>query len=234
MELLLPMISPLLRTEGLALAFDDGQTQALAGVDLSVAPGELLAIVGASGCGKSSLLSLVGRLEQPSAGECYFRGIAYRDITDAAAFRRRHIGLVFQSFHLLPTLSVLDNVLVPTLDSGEAPAAVRQRALDLLERLGLSERLQHRPTMLSGGERQQVAIARALINSPDLLLADEPTGSLDSANAAQVLDLLGELQRERQLTVLLVTHDAAVAARADRIVHMRDGRLCTAVAEVAA
>ena len=219
------MPTPLLRTEGLALAFDHGQTQALASVDLSLKAGEFVAIVGASGCGKSSLLSLIGRLEQPTAGDCHFRGVSYRQLPDAASFRRRHLGFVFQSFHLLPTLSVLDNVLVPTLGSGEKTSQAVQRAASLLHRLGLGERLRHRPAMLSGGERQRVAIARALIHSPDLLLADEPTGSLDSATAAQVLDLLAELRRERGLTVLLVTHDAAVAARADRIVRMHDGRL---------
>lgn len=222
--------APLFRAEGLALHFDGGRIQALDGVDLAIAEGEFVAITGASGCGKSSLLNLIGSLDTPSAGERYFRARPYSALRDLAEFRRQHIGFVFQSFHLIPTLNALDNVLVPTLGSGGSAAAHRHKALTLLERLGLSARQAHLPASLSGGERQRVAIARALIHAPDLLLADEPTGSLDSASAAEVLNLLAELRRERGLTIIMVTHDAGVSARADRRVRMRDGRIVTEAA----
>jgi putative ABC transport system ATP-binding protein len=220
--------TPIFRAEALTLHFDAGRTRALDGVDVEVGEGEFVAIVGASGCGKSSLLNLIGALDAPTVGERYFRGQPYSAMPDLADFRRRHIGFVFQSFHLIPTLGVLDNVLVPTIGSPGSAGIHRTRALALLERLGLSDRLQHFPATLSGGERQRAAIARALINTPDLLLADEPTGSLDSANAAQVLDLISEIRRERGLTVVIVTHDAGVSAHADRLVPMRDGKVAAA------
>jgi len=223
------MGAPIFRAEGLALHFDAGKTRALDGIDVEIGEGEFVAIVGASGCGKSSLLNLIGALDAPTAGERYFRSHPYSSMLDQADFRRRHIGFVFQSFHLIPTLGVLDNVLVPTLGTPGPASLHRARALALLERLGLTDRLQYFPATLSGGERQRAAIARALINNPDLLLADEPTGSLDSANAAQVLDLISDIRRERGLTVVMVTHDAGVSAHADRLVPMRDGK----VAEVA-
>lgn len=219
--------TPIFRAERLTLHFDAGRTRALDGVDIEIAEGAFVAIVGASGCGKSSLLNLIGTLDAPTAGERYFRGRPYSATMDLADFRRRHIGFVFQSFHLIPTLGVLDNVLVPTIGTPGPTGVHRARALELLERLGLSDRLRHFPATLSGGERQRAAIARALINRPDLLLADEPTGSLDSANAAQVLDLISDIRRERGLTVVMVTHDAGVSARADRLVPMRDGKVAT-------
>ena len=220
--------TPIFRAEKLTLHFDAGRTRALDGIDVAVGEGEFAAIVGASGCGKSSLLNLIGALDTPTAGERYFRNHPYSAMLDQADFRRRHIGFVFQSFHLIPTLGVLDNVLVPTLGAPGPASVHRARALALLERLGLTDRLQHFPATLSGGERQRAAIARALINNPDLLLADEPTGSLDSANAAQVLDLISEIRRERGLTVVMVTHDAGVSAHADRLVPMRDGKVAAA------
>jgi len=218
-------VAPIFRAQGLALHFDAGRTRALDGADLEVNEGEFVAIVGASGCGKSSLLNLIGALDAPTAGERYFRGRPYSAMTDLADFRRCHIGFVFQSFHLIPTLSVLDNVLVPTVGTPGSSGGHRLRARSLLDRLGLGERMQNHPATLSGGERQRAAIARALINDPDLLLADEPTGSLDSANAAQVLELLAEIRHERRLTVVMVTHDAGISSRADRLVAMRDGRV---------
>ncbi len=215
------------RAEALALHFDDGRTRALDGVDLDIGEGEFVAIVGPSGCGKSSLLNLIGMLDAPTAGRLYFRSRPYGEVVDPSLFRRRHIGFVFQSFHLIPTLSALDNVVIPTVGGPGSAGEHRQRARGLLERLGLGDRLDHLPNRMSGGERQRVAIARALINDPDVILADEPTGSLDSANAAQVLDLLAEVRREQGLTVVLVTHDANVSARAERVVHVRDGRIET-------
>jgi len=219
---------PILSARQLHLNFDDDRTLALNGVDIDIMAGEFVAITGPSGCGKSSLLNLLGMLEQPSAGELQFRGTPYAAITDAALFRRENIGFIFQSFHLIPTLTALDNVLIPTLGKAGNPALLRQRATMLLEQMGLADRLQHFPATLSGGERQRVAIARALINEPPILLADEPTGSLDSKNAAQVLDLLGQLRQQRALTLIIVTHDAAVSGRADRIIRMQDGKILPA------
>lgn len=219
--------TPILSTHKLSLLFDEGQTRALDGVDIEVGEGEFVAITGPSGCGKSSLLNLIGTLDTPTSGDIHFRAQPYSALRDLSLFRRENIGFVFQSFHLLPTLSALDNVLVPTIGrTGDH----EERARELLARLGLSNRLDHFPGKLSGGERQRVAIARALINDPDIILADEPTGSLDSANAAQVLDVLDGIRREKELTVIMVTHDAGVSARADRIIRMRDGKVDPEVA----
>jgi putative ABC transport system ATP-binding protein len=215
---------PIFSARQLHLHFDDDLTLALNGVDIDIMAGEFIAITGPSGCGKSSLLNLLGMLELPTAGEIKFLGTPYSQIREPALFRRNKIGFIFQSFHLIPTLSALNNVLVPTLGgTGQPDAPLRARRL--LEQMGLTSRLHHFPATLSGGERQRVAIARALINDPPILLADEPTGSLDSHSAGQVLDLLAQLRRQRQLTLIIVTHDPAVSARADRILRMRDGRI---------
>lgn len=218
-------LTSLLHINGLTLHFDEGRTRALNGVDLEVRAGEFVAIVGPSGSGKSSLLNVIGTLDQPSSGEISFRGQSYAEIGDSSLFRRAHIGFVFQSFHLIPTLSALDNVIVATIGCDGVASEYRARATELLTQLGLRERLGHLPGKLSGGERQRVAIARALINRPEVVLADEPTGSLDSANAAQVLDILTGIVKQQGLTLIMVTHDASVSARADRIIHMRDGRI---------
>jgi ABC-type lipoprotein export system ATPase subunit len=218
-------VNAVVRAQALALHFDDGEIRALNGVDIEIGEGECVAIVGPSGCGKSSLLNLIGTLETPTAGEIWFRTLPYSGIRDAALFRRQHIGFVFQSFHLIATLSALDNVMVPTIGCPGSASGRRARARDLLDRLGLSNRLGHFPNKMSGGERQRVAIARALINDPDVLLADEPTGSLDSASSQQVLDLLAGLRKERGLTLIMATHDPSVSARADRVVQVRDGRI---------
>ncbi len=217
--------SPKLRIQEVALHYDDGQTRALDGVSLEVAPGEFVAIVGPSGSGKSSLLNVIGTLEQPTAGQVYLDGKAYSEIRDASLFRRENIGFVFQSFNLIPTLTALENVVVPTVGGSGRVAAHRSRAQALLAQLGLGARMGHLPGKLSGGERQRVAIARALINNPRMILADEPTGSLDSANAEQVLDILKGVIKQQGLAMIMVTHDAKVSAHADRIIHMRDGRI---------
>jgi len=216
---------PLVRAEKLTLHFDEKKTKALEGIDIEVDEGEFLAIVGPSGCGKSSLLNLIGLLDVPTSGEIYFRGKPYSTICDFSLFRRKHIGFVFQSFHLIPTLSVLENVLVPTIAGSASVQNYTRSARSLLSRLGLGGKLDQFPGKMSGGERQRVAIARALINDPDVILADEPTGSLDSSNAAQVLDLICEFRREKGLTVIMVTHDPEVSACADRSIHVRDGKL---------
>lgn len=216
--------APLLRVAGLTLHFDEGRTRALNGVDIEIALGEFVAIVGPSGSGKSSLLNVLGTLDVPTSGELYFAEQRYADIKDFSLFRR-NFGFIFQGFHLIPTLTALDNVIVPTIGCAGARSVYQARALQLLTELGLSERLQHFPSKLSGGERQRVAIARALINQPRVILADEPTGSLDSANAAQVLETLTRIVKQQGLTLIMVTHDERISARADRIIHMRDGKV---------
>jgi putative ABC transport system ATP-binding protein len=220
-----PSSSPILHIRELALHFDDGQTKALNGVDLDVRAGEFVAIVGPSGSGKSSLLNVIGTLDAPTSGELIFRDQPYSTIKDASLFRRENIGFIFQAFHLIPTLSTLENVIVPTIGCSGNAHEYKAHAESLLTQLGLRDRLHHFPGKLSGGERQRVAIARSLINQPRMILADEPTGSLDSANAAQVLDILTGIVKQQGLTLIMVTHDANVSARADRIIYMRDGKI---------
>ena len=204
-----------------------GQTvNALAGVDLKIAAGEFVAITGPSGSGKSSLLNILGCLDHPSSGRYLVEGRDVAGFDDEAGsdMRNRRVGFVFQSFHLLPRLSVLENVLLPLRFHRDPPPGVRERALALLDRVGLAERRDHRPNELSGGQMQRAAIARALLLQPALLLADEPTGNLDSKSAADVLALIGEVHASGQ-TVVLVTHDQDVAASAPRQVRLRDGSI---------
>jgi putative ABC transport system ATP-binding protein len=200
------------------------EVAALAGVDLTIARGENVAIIGPSGSGKSSLMNILGGLDRPSTGTYRFEGEDVGSFTDdeLAAFRSRRIGFVFQSFQLLPRLSALQNVELPMIYAGLAPRERRERAAELLERVGLGSRIGHRPTQLSGGQQQRVAIARSLANSPDLLLADEPTGALDTHTGQEVLALFRQLNSEG-LTLILVTHDHEVAAAARRRVSFRDG-----------
>src|SRR3954449_13361302 len=199
--------------------------RALGGVDMAVPDGEFVAIMGPSGSGKSTLLHIMGALEAPSAGAIAVGGLQYEGLDDNALtrVRREHIGFVFQFFNLLPSLTALENVLLPALIARRRDAALERRALDLLERVGLGGRAEHRPAELSGGEEQRVSIARSVPLSPEVLLADEPTGNLDSRAGAQVLRLLRELNRDEGRTIVMVTHDPADAAMADRIVFLRDG-----------
>jgi putative ABC transport system ATP-binding protein len=204
-----------------------GQTvHALDGVSLEVPKGQFVAIVGPSGSGKSTLLNILGCLDRPDSGRYLLddTDVSTFDDERASDFRNRRIGFVFQSFHLLPRLTVLENVLLPQRFLRTPDGSLHQRALALLERMGLSQRLEHRPGQLSGGQMQRVAIARALLMRPALLLADEPTGNLDSRSAADVLGLIDEVHHDGQ-TVVLVTHDTEVAAHAGRQVHLRDGRI---------
>jgi putative ABC transport system ATP-binding protein len=204
-----------------------GQTvRALDGVDLAIRAGEYVTLTGPSGSGKSTLLNVLGCLDRPDSGSYRLDGIEVRTLDDAAAsrVRNRRIGFVFQSFHLLPRLTVLENVLLPTRFSEHPDAAAPRRAQTLLARVGLGDRMDHRPGQLSGGQMQRAAIARALVLKPALLLADEPTGNLDSRSAKDVLALIDEVHQEGQ-TVVMVTHDNDVAAHAPRQVRLRDGKI---------
>ncbi|HXG13403.1 MAG TPA: ABC transporter ATP-binding protein [Gemmataceae bacterium] len=216
---------PLLRAEHLSKTYPDGQVNALVNVSLAIAPGDYVAIMGPSGCGKSTLLNLLGALDRPTSGRLFFEDKDLAELDDLDRFRSQKIGFVFQSFYLLPTLTAAENVQLPMF---EGPLSARQRARkakELLAAVGLSHRADHLPIRLSVGERQRVAIARALANDPVLLLADEPTGNLDSRTAADVLDLFDLLHRDRGMTIVLVTHGPEVAARAARLIRMRDGRI---------
>ena len=205
---------------------DDVPVRALRAVDLTIERGEFVALMGPSGCGKSTLLNLVAGLDRPTGGTIALAGtsLAGKGQAELARLRRRHIGIVFQLFNLLEGATALENVMLPAAIAGAGRAAARARAHELLDLLGLAERAGELPGRLSGGQRQRLAIARALANRPTMLLADEPTGALDSAGGAEVLELFRRLHEGGQ-TILLVTHDADVAAAADRIVTMRDGRL---------
>ncbi len=217
-------IGPILKATDLERIYPDGQVHALRGVSIELAHGESIAITGPSGCGKSTLLQILGGLDRPDRGEVSFRGESLQSM-DLDRFRAREVGFVFQSFHLVGTLSAIENVQIPMFE-GPWPRADRERRADrLLDEVGMGHRRAHRPSRLSVGERQRVAIARALANDPALLLADEPTGNLDSRNQADVLDLLDRLRKERGLSLLMVTHSAEVASSADREVRLRDGRL---------
>lgn len=201
----------------------------LSDINLSMHKGESLAIVGPSGCGKSTLLNLIGTLDRPSSGTLHFNGHDLGSAKDAelTLIRNREIGFIFQEHHLLPQCSVLENVLLPTLapNSPLKGQPAQERALKLLDRVGLSHRLQHRPGQLSGGERQRTAVVRALINEPLLILADEPTGSLDHSSAANLADLLVEINKEQGVSLILVTHAREIAARMGRMVTLQEGKL---------
>jgi ABC-type lipoprotein export system ATPase subunit len=209
--------------EGVSRRF--GSLEALRDVTLSVAPGELVAITGRSGSGKSTLLNLIGGLDQPTSGRILLDGAAIADGMGIERARRELVGFVFQQHLLLSELTARLNVEVPLIGAGVGAAERRERALALLDEVGLADRAEHRPSMLSGGERQRVAVARALANSPRLLLADEPTGALDTASSKRVVDLLTGARARHGMTVVIVTYDATVYAQADRIVSLLDGSI---------
>jgi len=200
----------------------------LQGVSLELQAGEFVALQGASGSGKSTLLQLLGGLDRPTAGAIRFEGEPLRVQTPAqsAEFRGSHVGFVFQAYHLLPDLDALENVQLPAQVLRRPLAESEQRARELLDNVGLSDRMDHRPSELSGGEQQRVAIARALMNKPEIVLADEPTGNLDTGTESEIIDLLKRMHAERQLTLLVATHDETVARAAQRVVHLKDGRVC--------
>jgi putative ABC transport system ATP-binding protein len=219
----------IVRAEGIKKSY--GDVEVLKGIDLAINAGQFTAIMGKSGSGKSTLLGIIAGLEKPDEGEVFIMGHNLNAMTDAemATLRRSSIGIVFQGFSLIPSLTALDNVLLPTFFAAETSAGERrQRAVDLLQQVGLSARLHYHPGTLSGGEQQRVAIARALVNSPSILLADEPTGNLDQETGASVLELLLDLGRTHGTGLLMVTHDPDVAGKAGNVVQMQDGRIIDA------
>ena len=223
------MDAPAIETHDLHLHYGRGriEVRALDGVDLRIEAGEMVAIMGPSGSGKSTLLHVVGALESPTSGTIAVAGLNYEGLGDRelTALRRDHIGFVFQFFNLLPSLTAEENVTLPAVIAKRREPAIRDRARALLERVGLSDRIDHLPAELSGGQQQRVSIARALLLSPELVLADEPTGNLDTKSSREVLRVLRELNDEEGHTIVMVTHDAAAAATADRVIFLRDGKL---------
>ena len=204
-----------------------GQLWVLKGVDITIGQGEITSIVGPSGSGKSTLLHILGTLDHPNKGEVRVndKRIDFFNDQQVAAFRNRHIGFVFQFHHLLPEFTALENVCIPGWMAGRRKKEVADQALSLLQMLGLGERAEHKPNALSGGEQQRVAVARALINKPDIVFADEPTGNLDSANAKELHQLFFDLRKKFNQTFLIVTHNEELAQMSDRILHMKDGKI---------
>ena len=223
------MNNPLLSARAVTKSYAMGRrtVEVLRAVSLDVAHGEFVALRGASGAGKSTLLHLFGGLDSPNAGEIWFDGsnIALLPETGLTALRNRKVGFIFQAYHLLPELDALENVCLPARMARTPAGVAEQRGRELLARVGLSGRVDHKPYELSGGEQQRVAIARALINEPELILADEPTGNLDSHTGGEIIELLCSLRAERNTTLIVATHDANVAARAPKVMHLVDGQI---------
>jgi len=216
---------PILEARNLIKTYDDGRVQALRGVDAEIQAGEYVAITGPSGSGKSTLLHMLGGLDTPSEGKVLFRGAPLGSGADLDRFRSQQVGFIFQAFHLLPTLRAVENVQVAMLALRQSGNHRAERAAALLEEMGLKERMNHYPSQLSAGERQRVAIARALANDPAILLADEPTGNLDSVNSAHIMQILRGIQQQRGMTLAIVTHELDIAASAPRHIRIRDGRI---------
>jgi len=223
------MNEPLLSARALTKTYTLGKRalEVLRGVNLNVARGEFLALRGASGAGKSTLLHLIGGLDTPNAGEIHFAGqnLATFSESELAFFRNHRVGFVFQSYHLLPELNALENVCLPARMARTPVGRAGARGRDLLARVGLQDRMEHRPSELSGGEQQRVAIARALVNEPELFLADEPTGNLDSHTGGEIIELLKSLRADKQTTLVIATHDANVAATAPKVIELVDGQI---------
>ncbi len=218
-----------LKASGITKSFVIGKhrVEVLKGVDLQVRSGEWVALLGASGSGKTTLLDIIGTISRPDSGSLAMEGqdLIRTSARELVGFRRRNIGFVFQAYHMLPELNICENVMLPALMENQPKKKVRERAQELLIRVGLSHRMNHRANELSGGEQQRAAIARALMNSPRLLLADEPTGNLDSITGTGILDLFKEFHAEKKMTIVMVTHDRSVADLADRTVELKDGKL---------
>jgi lipoprotein-releasing system ATP-binding protein len=213
----------MIKAQNITKSYDS--LKVLKGIDLSVSKGEIVAIVGPSGAGKSTLLHIIGTLDRPDAGSLEISGVNVSALTDKkmAAFRNKNIGFVFQFHHLLPEFTALENVCIPAFIAHSSKKEAEHKAKELLEFLGLQDRLAHKPSQLSGGEQQRVAVARALINNPDVILADEPSGNLDSENAKELHKLFFDLRREFNQTFIIVTHNAEFAAMSDRTLQMKDG-----------
>ncbi|MEM2094583.1 MAG: ABC transporter ATP-binding protein [Candidatus Bathyarchaeia archaeon] len=213
-------VSKVYRLEGIEII-------ALSKVNLNVARGEFIALMGPSGSGKTTLLNIIGGLEKPTTGSVYFNGQDLTRLTETQLtdFRCRNVGFVFQQYNLIPVLTALENVELPTIAAGVPGDEARKKAVEILEMVGLKHRLGNRPTQLSGGEQQRVAIARALINEPPLIIADEPTGNVDSETGLRLIGLLSELNKKRGVTIIVATHDSQIAERAHRLVRMKDGKV---------
>lgn len=227
--------APILEVRDLRKSYDAGRIEALRGVDLSIRAGDFVSISGPSGSGKSTLLQLLGGLDTPTGGEVLFKGVQLGSAQPGSAqlgkaidldtYRSRHVGFIFQAFHLLPTLRVLENVQAPMLALSPCPPNRAERAEALLGEMGLANRARQYPNELSAGERQRVAIARALANAPEILLADEPTGNLDSVNSARIMEILTGIQKQRGMTLIVVTHENEIAHSASHQVRIRDGKI---------
>ena len=219
------MSRPILEARGLVKSYDDGRVQALRGVDASIQTGEYVAITGPSGSGKSTLLHMLGGLDTPSQGQVLFRGSPLGKGGDLDLYRSQQVGFIFQAFYLLPTLRAVENVQVAMLALNRRGNHRAERATALLDEMGLRDRINHYPNELSAGERQRVAIARALANEPAILLADEPTGNLDTVNSANIMEILRGIQEQRGMTLVIVTHESEIAQNAPRHIRIRDGRI---------
>ncbi|MDP3775873.1 MAG: ABC transporter ATP-binding protein [Gemmatimonadales bacterium] len=223
------MTDPIIRTHDLAREYQMGSevVRALSGVDLEIQRNEYVAIMGPSGSGKSTMMNLIGCLDTPTAGQYWLNGIEVSQMTDdeLARVRNREIGFVFQTFNLLPRATALHNVELPLIYAGVRARERRERAMEALNSVGLADRMDHKPTELSGGERQRVAIARALVTKPSIILADEPTGNLDSTTSEEIMKVLADLHQHHQQTIVMVTHEHDIAAHAKRIVTLHDGKI---------